>query len=875
MSSQATERKEQKRERLIEDTTAPIEPTISREPIVSEDPVIETKETKSTFLSRSIKIKVKELQDSVEKYKHESTELVVAEIIRLAKARYKDGIAQILKQGFSIDLHYGYDTAISILGKQGDTATIKWLIENCRPGLNQAVRAAAAAGDIELIAELYNKGANLNYALFGAAEAGKYELVKDLLKKYRLDINFAARGLAKAGDIEKLREYLDQGANIENVLMFASLGGEIEFVKKILALEIVLNDRQKEHGLKRELLNAAVYGAALAGREEFIIELIEEGADIWQAIKASAAAGRIGLLKGLLTQEAKYNRALYEFAKTATHAEILNYIRNEDNWHWAVKGATASNKIEIGNKLIGRDLRQSGGNLLFWRDTEAKQESQITSPNGIPIDSSYYTNVVEEAAATNDEKLLFTLLGEHPEHPSIQAAINGAVRGNHPALLQTLFEKFQNLLDMGKVLSKVAQLAAEYGHETLIQGVLDSGRNSLDILYGLTLGCEFDLIDRYSKILFQEEQELSSLHQYYDSFAYAAAGAALGGNYSKHSIPFYLFFSPGLRVVVAAEGGHIETISAAMTHRDIEESDLEYALGKAAQFFHQDILKLIRSVIDTQSAQDAEAEGAVQSGNRELILDCIARGADLNKASKMAVLNGHAGLVGNLISEGASISPVITGGKSFFEQEQFLATVLLSVRKTGERELLAASVHQLFKKPALETSALLARVNKISSVAPFINLDGHLKTLLVSAEFQGLLTSGFDVTRAGGSFPIPDLVHIIAQYCISISADDFAQSRLALLFDYSREKLVEDLQEYRFAQPLSAAVHQQISDLIKRYSEIGNLAEMTKALEEDITKFPALNILQKHHQIVKNEIVAPSQSTKSEFKALGKIEFKR
>lgn len=138
MTSETKERKEKKREKFTEDFALHDEVAITREPILSEEPIVETKESKSISPSHSSKIKLRELQESVKKYAHESTEHVITEIISLTKAEDKDGIEQILNQGYSIDLHYGFDTPLSRLGAQGDSDSIKWLMKNFQPGLNQS-----------------------------------------------------------------------------------------------------------------------------------------------------------------------------------------------------------------------------------------------------------------------------------------------------------------------------------------------------------------------------------------------------------------------------------------------------------------------------------------------------------------------------------------------------------------------------------------------------------------------------------------------------------------------------------------------------------------------------------------------------------------
>ena len=124
-------------------------------------------------------------------------------ILRLARRCNRKALKEFLSQGYSVGLRVNGFTAVEKLAMDGDVDAVNFLLDYFCAGLSSAARGYARAGNVEQVEALINMGACMEFAVEGYATSQLDEHVFDLINR-GAEIYYAIYGYAQVNAIEKM-----------------------------------------------------------------------------------------------------------------------------------------------------------------------------------------------------------------------------------------------------------------------------------------------------------------------------------------------------------------------------------------------------------------------------------------------------------------------------------------------------------------------------------------------------------------------------------------------------------------------------------------------------------------------------------------------
>ena len=189
-------------------------------------------------------------------------------------------------------------------------------------------------GDLEKVKEYIEKGADIHTrndgALRGAAENGHLEVVKYLVENgadIHANYDEALRDAAGRGYLEIVKYLIQNGAKIKSLsdsaLIRAIIGGHLEIIKYLLENGAKVNARNNE----------ALKNSIFPGRLDIIKCLVENGANVNAdndyALRVAAHKGYLEIVKYLIEKGANIhakNDAALKFAVMNGQLEVVKYL---------------------------------------------------------------------------------------------------------------------------------------------------------------------------------------------------------------------------------------------------------------------------------------------------------------------------------------------------------------------------------------------------------------------------------------------------------------------------------------------------------------------------------------------------------------------
>jgi ankyrin repeat protein len=264
----------------------------------------------------------------------------------------------LLSYGFDINENPDEDTPILVLALEVDdifepcTEDVMLLLKRGAGDLDEALLAAASAGDIFHINLLLDWGADANAAparrkdnmtaLSAAASKGHVETVELLLTKGASDFTGALQAAAGAGSFKLVEQFLRLGANVDasipdvynvetTALERAATSGNV----KMLRLLLDAGAKVDCEAVPRSR-TTALQCAAMRGNLGVVDELLQRGADVnapprghfgRTALEGAAENGRLDIVQLLINVNADVgsSRAL-EFAREAGHEAVVELL---------------------------------------------------------------------------------------------------------------------------------------------------------------------------------------------------------------------------------------------------------------------------------------------------------------------------------------------------------------------------------------------------------------------------------------------------------------------------------------------------------------------------------------------------------------------
>ena len=206
----------------------------------------------------------------------------------------------------------------------------------------------------------------------------------------------------------------------------AAMAGDAAAVRRLLA----------EHG--KAVAGKAVRGAAKGGRSELLFWLLEQHPrELSSALNACGSCGRAALVFNLLELPgANPNRAAIGAAFGGHRRLVLDLLELGADLEWCVDGAARGGHRPLLEELL---LRDAGGECLNVAVAGAAEAQLVTLTKWLLEQPGAEPNsALFGAAAGNRHELVAYLLEEYAGRVDVQSAIDGAEKGRHERLRESL-----------------------------------------------------------------------------------------------------------------------------------------------------------------------------------------------------------------------------------------------------------------------------------------------------------------------------------------------------------------------------------------------------------------------------------------------------
>lgn len=298
-------------------------------------------------------------QDKKESSKEET---LFEKIYRFAKEKNKEALIKIVEENGCIDiLQRGY-TPIMRLAKEGNVASVEFLLNTFNASRNDAALGYAWGGYIEHVNQQIKQGANRNSAVFGYAIGGDVERTNQLIKQ-GAGRNSAVLGYACGGHIEQVDQLIERGASCNDAVLGYAYGGYVEQVNQLIEQRASLDfaasgyaeggyveqvDQLIEQGASR---NDAVYGYAMGGHVEQVNQQIALGASRDSAVNGYAISGHVEQVNQQIELGASRDDAVNGYAEGGHGEQVNQQIKLGANRNSAVKGYMHGGYMKPANVL--------------------------------------------------------------------------------------------------------------------------------------------------------------------------------------------------------------------------------------------------------------------------------------------------------------------------------------------------------------------------------------------------------------------------------------------------------------------------------------------------------------------------------------------
>ncbi len=316
------------------------------------------------------------------------------------------------------------------------------------------------------------------------------------------DLHRIIRQLAENQNEPELTEVIEEHLFVNVCPNRFTPCGQLAFENKQDAMNFLINKFP-------ETLSGAVYGAAAAGHENLVDELLARGASIKTAVIGAAEAGNIELVEYLIARGAKLDDAIYGAASGRKRKLVNNLIIRGVRLHMAVEGAVKSGDIELIDELLARDAAILNLNHALYGAGVSGDIEMITKF----LDHGACLDAMQSGKVSDDR---YTEWLEKNRKFRLTCAVAGAALSGH-------IELVDDLISRGACKNKAVEQAALGAHKQLVERLLAQGASVSDAAYGAGFGQHVKAVKYLiAKGRFLPEVEEIAL--------WAVRGAAAGGN---------------------------------------------------------------------------------------------------------------------------------------------------------------------------------------------------------------------------------------------------------------------------------------------------------------------------------------------------------
>lgn len=310
------------------------------------------------------------------------TETLFETIYRLAKAKDVNSLTKLVKSGACIGVQQDLYSPIMLLAKEGDQASVEFLIDEFKGNRNAATEGYALGGYVRLVDQQITAGANRNFALRGYARSGYVDQANQLLAA-GASLFTAVLDYATGGNVEQVNRLIPVGGERDFALFGYALGGHIEQA-----------DQQIAAGGRRDY---ALWGYALCGNIDMVNQLIAAGADRVYAVHGYAQGGYVEQVDKQLEAGADISAAAEGYARGGHAKYVDQLLARGAKKSAALYGYGFGGHIDQVNRLIAKGARPSSAANGYEIGGFLKDELEILRLLAYTDDQALRIAIVENA----------------------------------------------------------------------------------------------------------------------------------------------------------------------------------------------------------------------------------------------------------------------------------------------------------------------------------------------------------------------------------------------------------------------------------------------------------------------------------------------
>lgn len=260
-------------------------------------------------------------------------------IVNHARRCDRKALKEFLSQGYSVGLRVNGITAVEILAMDGDVDAVNFLLDHFCAGMSSAARGYARAGNVEQVEALLDLGASMNAALEGYAISQMHEYVDGLIRR-GAEIYHAVYGYAQVNAVARLKNLDD--LLVEKIKSMHSMAEKflvrenmenakkLGFIKasNIAAMTALMEDAAS-------VGNNLIMALADAGQFDLVEACIDRPDDRKRAIRYAAEGYAMGgyqdQVERLLQSGAEMSDAICGYAKSGLLRYAIELIKKSDN----------------------------------------------------------------------------------------------------------------------------------------------------------------------------------------------------------------------------------------------------------------------------------------------------------------------------------------------------------------------------------------------------------------------------------------------------------------------------------------------------------------------------------------------------------------